>query len=266
MPSKYTELMTDQQSILEVANLKIVYGDFVAVHDVSFSVRSGEIFGLLGPNGAGKTSTLSAIEGLVKPDRGSVHVAGFNIATQPLEAKANFGVQLQASSFQKDLDIVDIIKLYAGLYGLQMDDEAIYKVIVEMNLESSAQKKTGELSGGQQQRAALATATLHNPPLVLLDEPTTGLDPQSRRALWERIERMREQGRSIVVTTHSMEEAYAICDRVAIIDHGRIIATGNPQGLIDQYRDDPNVRAASRKGVVTLEDVFIGLTGKEVRE
>jgi ABC-2 type transport system ATP-binding protein len=149
--------MIDEQPILEVSNLKIAYDDFIAVHDVSFSVNPGEIFGLLGPNGAGKTSTLSAIEGLVKPQQGSVRVVGFNISTQPLEARANFGVQLQASSFQKDLSIAEIIKLYAGLYGLSMDDEEIYKVIVAMNLESSAQKKTGELSGGQQQRAALAT-------------------------------------------------------------------------------------------------------------
>ncbi len=258
--------MAELQNILEVSNLRISYGDFIAVHDVSFEVHPGEIFGLLGPNGAGKTSTLSAIEGLVKPQKGSIHVAGFNNHNQALEARVNLGVQLQASSFQKDLSIFEIIKLYAGLYGLDLDDEAIRQVIVEMNLESSAAKKTGELSGGQQQRAALATATLHNPPLVLLDEPTTGLDPQSRRALWERIERMRNDGRSIVLTTHSMEEAYAVCDRVAIIDHGRIIATGNPQGLIDQYKDDPDVRAASRKGVITLEDVFIGLTGKEIRE
>lgn len=253
------------QSILEVQDLQIRYGDRVAVSNVTFNIFPREIFGLLGPNGAGKTSTLSAIEGLLKPQAGSVLIDGINIFEHPLEARANLGVQLQATSFQKDLNVFEIIELYAGLYGLNMSQADIHAVIDDIQLENDENKQTGQLSGGQQQRVALATATLHNPPLLLLDEPTTGLDPQSRRHLWERIEKMRDSGHSILITTHSMEEAYAICDRVAIIDQGKIIVIGSPDELIEKYRNDPDVQAVARRGVVTLEDVFIGLTGRAIR-
>ncbi len=251
--------------ILEVSDLNIRYGDMTAVDGVSFSVKEGEIFGLLGPNGAGKTSTLSAVEGLLKPDSGKVEIVGFNIFTHPLHARANLGVQLQSTSFQQDLHIEEILELYGGLYGVPLNVPEVDVLLDSMQLLDHKHKRASQLSGGQQQRLSLAVATLHNPPLVLLDEPTTGLDPQSRRQLWERIETMKESGRSIVLTTHSMEEAQAICDRVAIIDHGNIIATGNPLGLIEQYKTDKDVIAASRHGQITLEDVFIGLTGKKIR-
>ena len=257
----YTKHMSN---ILEVKNLLIRYDDFVAVDKVSFEVRPGEIFGLLGPNGAGKTSTLSAIEGLLKPDSGTVHVAGFDIFKQPLEARANLGVQLQANSFQQDLNVREIVELYAGLYGVDITEEKINAIINEVKLGEKAEKKTKQLSGGQQQRVALALATLHDPPLILLDEPTSGLDPQSRRQLWERIENQRDTGRGVLLTTHSMEEASAICNRIAIIDHGRIIEIDSPKNLIERHKNDPAVKAVAR-GEVTLEDVFIGLTGKEVR-
>ena len=251
--------------ILKVDDLHITYGDITAVDGVSFSVGEGEIFGLLGPNGAGKTSTLSAIEGLLKPDKGNVSIVGFDIFTHPLHARANLGVQLQSTSFQQDLHIEEILDLYAGLYGVPLNVPQADAILEGMQLLDHKHKRASQLSGGQQQRLSLAVSTLHNPPLVLLDEPTTGLDPQSRRQLWERIEAMKESGRSVVLTTHSMEEAQAICDRVAIIDHGRVIATGNPLALIEQYKNDKDVIAASRRGLVTLEDVFIGLTGKQVR-
>ena len=251
--------------ILQVEGLNVFYGTFHAVSDVTFSVRSGEIFGLLGPNGAGKTSTLSAAEGLLKPQSGEISVAGFNISKQPLHARANMGVQLQATSFQPELTITEIIKLYAGIYGIALTSEKLNAILHEIKLEESASKRFGQLSGGQQQRVSLVISTIHDPILVMLDEPTSGLDPQSRRQLWERIEAIREKGHAVLLTTHSMEEAESVCDRIAIIDHGKIIATNTPQALIEIHRNDPDVIIASRKGRITLEDVFIGLTGKSVR-
>lgn len=259
--------MIDQPGslILQVENLNVFYGSFHAVSDVNFYVKSGEIFGLLGPNGAGKTSTLSAVEGLLNPQSGEISVAGFNISKQPLFAKANMGVQLQATSFQPELTITEIIKLYAGIYGVDLSAGRLNAILQDIKLEEAASKKFGQLSGGQQQRVSLVISTIHDPVLVLLDEPTSGLDPQSRRQLWERIEAIRGKGHGVLLTTHSMEEAEAVCDRIAIIDHGKIIATNTPQALIDLHRNDPDVINASRKGKVTLEDVFIGLTGKTVR-
>ncbi len=252
-------------SILEVNGLNVSYGNFHAVKDVSFKVNAGEIFGFLGPNGAGKTSTLSAIEGLLNPTSGEISIAGYNIRKQPLEARANMGVQLQSTSFQPELNITEIIKLYAGIYGVSLTNEKLNSILQDIKLEESASKKFGQLSGGQQQRVSLVIATIHDPILVLLDEPTSGLDPQSRRQLWERIEAIREKGHSVLLTTHSMEEAEAVCDRIAIIDHGRVIAINTPEALIDLHRNDPNVISVSRKGKITLEDVFIGLTGRTVR-
>jgi ABC-2 type transport system ATP-binding protein len=259
--------MNDQpgSSVLEVEGLNVFYGTFQAVRDVSFDVKAGEIFGFLGPNGAGKTSTLSAVEGLVKPQSGEISIAGFNIRKQPLHARANMGVQLQATSFQPELTITEIIALYAGIYGVSLTKDKLNSILQNIKLEESATKRFGQLSGGQQQRVSLVIATIHDPVLVLLDEPTSGLDPQSRRQLWERIEAIREKGHAVMLTTHSMEEAEAVCDRIAIIDHGRVIAINTPQALIDLHRNDPNVVSVSRKGKITLEDVFIGLTGRTVR-
>jgi ABC-2 type transport system ATP-binding protein len=252
-------------SILQVEGLNVFYKNFHAVRDVTFNVKAGEIFGLLGPNGAGKTSTLSAVESLLIPQSGEISIAGFNIRKQPLLARANMGVQLQATSFQPELTITEIIKLYAGIYGVDLTSEKLKAILQDIKLEESASKKFGQLSGGQHQRISLVIATIHDPVLVLLDEPTTGLDPQSRRQFWERIEAIREKGHAVLLTTHSMEEAEAVCDRIAIIDHGRVIAINTPQTLIDLHRNDANVISVSRKGKITLEDVFIGLTGRTVR-
>jgi ABC-2 type transport system ATP-binding protein len=257
--------MTDN-NILTVQGLNVSYGNFQAVKDVSFDVRKGEIFGLLGPNGAGKTSTLSAIEGLLKPQSGTIIVDGHNAQKEPLHARASLGVQLQSTSFQAELYVIEVLQLYAGVYGLKLSKNDLLAILRNINLEDQAQKRFGELSGGQQQRVSLVIATIHNPRLVLLDEPTTGLDPQSRRQLWERIEAVREKGHAILLTTHSMEEAESVCDRIAIIDHGKIIEIDKPQVLIDKHRNEPEVIAVSRRGRITLEDVFIALTGKEIRE
>lgn len=251
--------------ILQVDGLNIFYNSFQAVNNVAFDVKAGEIFGLLGPNGAGKTSTLSAVEGLLKPQSGNITVAGFNAIEKPLYARANLGVQLQSTSFQPELSVGEIIRLFAGIHGVAMPKERLAAILADIKLEDVSNKNFGKLSGGQQQRVSLAIALLHDPPLVLLDEPTTGLDPQSRRQLWEKMESMREKGHAILLTTHSMEEAESVCDRIAIIDHGKVITIDTPQALIDRHRDDPDVICASRRGKITLEDVFIGLTGRTIR-
>lgn len=257
--------MNTTDNILKVQGLNIYYGSFHAVQDVSFEVLPGEIFGLLGPNGAGKTSTLSAVEGLLKPHSGSITIAGYNTIEKPLHAKSVIGVQLQATSFQSELTVIEILELYAGIYGVALDQSELKQLLQDINLTEAAGKRFGQLSGGQQQRVSLAIATLHQPMLVLLDEPTSGLDPQSRRQLWERMEGMREKDHSVLLTTHSMEEAEAVCDRIAIIDHGKLIAIDKPQALIEKNKSNPEVIKASRRGKVTLEDVFIGLTGTAVR-
>ena len=220
---------------------------------------------MLGPNGAGKTSTLSAVEGLLKPQTGDITIAGYNVHKKPLYARANMGVQLQSTSFQPELTVTEIIQLYAGIYGVALTREKLQGLLQDIKLEEASAKKFKELSGGQQQRISLVIATIHNPVLVIMDEPTSGLDPQSRRQLWERIEAMREKGHGILLTTHSMEEAESVCDRIAIMDHGNVIAIDTPQSLIDKHKDNANVISVSRKGKITLEDVFIGLTGRTVR-
>jgi ABC-2 type transport system ATP-binding protein len=252
-------------AVLQVEGLNIRYGSFQAVRNLTFTVQSGEIFGLLGPNGAGKTSTLSAAEGLLSPQSGSIKVAGYDIKEKPLHARASMGVQLQATSFQPELTVLEILNLYSGIYGLTLSHRELEDILSGIQLRDAASKRYGQLSGGQQQRVSLVIATIHDPQLVLLDEPTSGLDPQSRRQLWQRIEAMREKGHGILLTTHSMEEAEAVCDRIAIIDHGEIMTIDTPQALIDKNRDNPEVVRASRKGKITLEDVFIGLTGSTVR-
>ncbi len=251
--------------ILQVRDLTVAYGLKTAVDAVSFDIRKGEIFGLLGPNGAGKTSTLSAIEGLVKPRSGTIQLDGIDSRRHPTQARARMGVQLQATSFQSELKITQIVRLYAGLYGLDLSEAQIADGLREIGLESESSKPFKQLSGGQQQRLSLYIAVVHDPTLLLLDEPTAGLDPQSRRQLWGRIENIRREGGSILLTTHSMEEAQAVCDRVAIIDHGTLLTTETPHDLIQKHKDDPRVREVAH-GDVTLEDVFIGLTGSEIRD
>jgi ABC-2 type transport system ATP-binding protein len=252
-------------TVLDVSELVVAYGARTAVDGIGFQIKRGEIFGLLGPNGAGKTSTLSAIEGLVKPRAGTTLVDGIDVQANPTQARARMGVQLQASSFQSELTIEQIARLYAGLYGVDESKQEIDDRIRDVGLGGELGKRFKALSGGQQQRLSLLIAVIHRPILLLLDEPTSGLDPQSRRQLWDRIERLRKDGGSILLTTHSMEEAQAVCDRVAIIDHGKLLAIDTPLNLIETYKNDPRVVAVAR-GEVTLEDVFIGLTGSEIRD
>ena len=251
--------------ILDVAALTIHYGATRAVNSLSLQMLHGEIFGLLGPNGAGKTSTLSAIEGLLRPKSGRIMLDGIDVLRRPIDARARMGVQLQATSFQASLSIKEIVRLYGGLYGVVMSEPAIAATLGAIGLEADMGKQFKQLSGGQQQRLSLQIAVIHEPTLLLLDEPTAGLDPQARRQLWGRIEHIRQSGGSILLTTHSMEEAQAVCDRVAIMDHGEILTCGSPQELIALHRNDPNVRAVAH-GEVTLDDVFVGMTGTAIRE
>jgi len=264
-PSEHATTNGATDAILRIEDLTVNYGPKIAVSEVSFEIRRGEIFGLLGPNGAGKTSTLSAVEGLIKPRSGTIMLDGLDIRQQPLQAKSRMGVQLQATSFQAELTIKQIIRLYAGLYGVRLSDDEIDQRLQDVGLTAEADKPFKQLSGGQQQRLSLQIAVVHDPALLLLDEPTSGLDPQSRRQLWSRIEHLRQQGGSILLTTHSMEEAQAVCDRVAIIDNGKLLTAETPHDLIEKHKDDPRVREVAH-GEVTLEDVFIGLTGSEIRD
>ncbi|MDA8196128.1 MAG: ABC transporter ATP-binding protein [Actinomycetota bacterium] len=259
------EVTLNNRVILSIVDLVVDFGQTKAVDGVSLEVNQGEIFGLLGPNGAGKTTLLSAIEGLVKPASGRVVVAGLDGAKDRTKINAILGVALQSTSFQAELSISQLVRLYGGLYNIEMNSGAIRSSLESAGLSEESNKRFKQLSGGQQQRLSLLIANIADPLLLLLDEPTAGLDPQSRRKLWGVIEQNRRDGGSILLTTHSMEEAQSVCDRVAIIDHGKIITVDSPKNLIEKHSSDPRVLKVAR-GQVTLEDVFIGLTGGEIRD
>jgi ABC-2 type transport system ATP-binding protein len=249
-------------AIISVSNLIKKYGDFTAVKGISFEVQQGEIFGLLGPNGAGKTTTLEIIETLREKTSGEVIVDGMNLDDSPHEIKKIIGVQLQSAGYYPNLNLKQIIDLFAGLYNRRVDPMQLLDTV---NLREKAKNKFKELSGGQKQRFSIATTLINEPKIIFLDEPTTGLDPQARRNLWELIKQLRERGATVVITTHYMDEAEELCDRVAIIDAGEIIALNTPDGLIDKllaqgFQRKKEVKAAN------LEDVFLDLTGKEWRE
>jgi ABC-2 type transport system ATP-binding protein len=207
------------------------YGDVVAVDRLSFSVKRGEIFGLLGPNGAGKTTTLEIIEGLKRADSGRVRVLGMDAATQGRQIKALTGVQLQASSYYEYLTLREILSLLGSFYPRRQPPA---ELLESVGLGGKARRRVRQLSGGEKQRFALAASLVNDPELVILDEPTTGLDPVSRRDLWELVRQVREGGATVIVTTHYMEEAEEHCDRLAIIDHGRLVASGTPHELISR--------------------------------
>lgn len=249
-------------TIIRVENLIKKYENFTAVDNLTFSVQEGEIFGLLGPNGAGKTTTLEIIETLRKKNSGDVWVAGMNIDKQATDIKKIIGVQLQAAGYYPNLTLVETIKLFAGLYNEDVDPMALLDTV---NLKDKASNKYKQLSGGQKQRFSIATTLINKPRIIFLDEPTTGLDPQARRNLWELIKQIRDKGTTIVITTHYMDEAEVLCDRVAIIDSGKIIAIDTPDKLIDNLVAGGFSRPKPVKEA-NLEDVFLNLTGKELRE
>ena len=220
---------TTAETVVEVKHLVKRYGRFTAVNDVNFSIQRGEIFGLLGPNGAGKTTTLEIIEGLRRADGGEVRVDGLDVRRNRREVQQRIGVQLQATTLFGELTVREAIHLFGSFYASARSADDLLR---EVALEEKARAMLKDLSGGQRQRLALALALVNDPALLLLDEPTTGLDPQSRRLLWDTILRLRERGKTIVLTTHFMDEAQSLSDRIAILDGGRIIAQDTPSGLI----------------------------------
>ncbi|MFI5153036.1 MAG: ABC transporter ATP-binding protein [Chitinophagales bacterium] len=251
-----------QHTIISVKNLVKKYGDFEAVKGISFDVFDKEIFGLLGPNGAGKSTTLEIIETLREKTSGEVVVDGFDLDRKPEEIKKIIGVQLQTSGYYPGLNLVELIELFGGLYN-----EAVrpLELLERVNLRDKSRSKFKELSGGQKQRFSIATTLINHPKIIFLDEPTTGLDPQARRNLWDLVKEIRSRGTTVIITTHYMDEAEILCDRVAIIDAGKIIALDTPDKLIDKLVATGFERPKEMKQA-NLEDVFIHLTGHVLRE
>lgn len=251
--------MTD---MITVRDLKKRYGDKQAVNGISFSVKKGEIFGILGPNGAGKTTTLEMMETLRPIDSGTVKIDGIDVAKHPQKIKYLIGVQPQTPAFQDKTRLTEVIEMFAAAYGEKVDPMAFLK---DVDLEDKAKSFVEDLSGGQKQRLSITTALVHGPKVFFLDEPTTGLDPQARRHLWDLIKKVRDKGISVVMTTHYMDEAEILCDRIAVMDNGQIVAIDSPQNLIKAllkrgFKKKQHVEQAN------LEDVFIDLTGKGLRD
>lgn len=248
--------------IVEVVKLKKRYNNKLVVRGVSFDVKNGEIFGILGPNGAGKTTTLEMIEAMRPIDGGSVTLNGLDVAKQKEQVKQIIGVQLQDSSFFDKLNLVELLRMFGSFYGKKVKPMTLLK---QVQLTDKAKSTVDTLSGGQKQRFSIASALVNDPKVLFLDEPTTGLDPQSRLNLWELIKSIRDKGITVILTTHYMEEAEKLCDRVAIMDGGKIIALDSPKALVKNllkrgFKKKIHVEQAD------LEDVFIDLTGKELRE
>jgi ABC-2 type transport system ATP-binding protein len=253
--------MTKDEYILKVRDLRKAYDDNVAVDGISFEVKKGEIFGILGPNGAGKTTTLEMIETLRTIDGGSASIDGVDVAKNPYEIRGMIGVQPQTPGFQDKTKLTELIYMFAAAYGVKVDAK---KFLDDVDLGDKADSYIEQLSGGQKQRFSITTALVHDPKVFFLDEPTTGLDPQARRHLWELIKNVRDRGISVILTTHYMDEAEMLCDRIAIMDNGKIIALDTPKNLIKDllkrgFKKEQHVEQAD------LEDVFIDMTGKALR-
>ena len=234
------------------------YGDVIAVDGLSLHVTRGECFGLLGPNGAGKTTTIEILEGLLAPDSGDVEVLGLRWKTHERQLRDRLGIHLQETQLSDKLTVEEMLRLFRSFYRRGSPVSELLQIV---ELEGKRRSRVGTLSGGQKQRLSVACALAGNPDLLFLDEPTTGLDPQSRRQLWAVLQRFRAAGGTILLTTHYMDEAQTLCDRVAIVDHGRLIALGSPQELITAL--------AAPQVIVhqgTLEDVFVSLTGRHLRD
>jgi ABC-2 type transport system ATP-binding protein len=238
--------------------LRKTYGPVVAVADVTLSVQRGECFGLLGPNGAGKTTTIEILEGLLSPDEGDIEVLGHRWAHHAALLRQRLGIQLQETQLPDKLTVEETLRLFRSFYA---NGRTVEDLVGIVGLEAKRTSRVGRLSGGQKQRLSLACALAGDPDLLFLDEPTTGLDPQSRRQLWTLLEQFRERGGTILMTTHYMDEAEYLCDRVAVVDHGRIISEGRPKDLIARL-GEPKV--ITHHG--TLEDVFMSLTGRHLRD
>lgn len=249
------------ENIIEVKGLVKKYGDFMAVKGLDFEVKKREIFGLLGPNGAGKSTTLEILETLRKKTAGKVIIDGHDLDKESGKIKQIIGVQLQSSGYYPGLTLKELIHLFAGLYNKKVNAMEMLELV---DLKEKASNKYKQLSGGQQQRFSIAITMINKPKIVFLDEPTTGLDPQARRNLWDLILHIREEGATVLLTTHYMDEAEVLCDRVGIVDSGKIIAMATPDKLIDDLVETGFERKKEVKRA-NLEDVFINLTGKKLR-
>jgi ABC-2 type transport system ATP-binding protein len=232
------------------------------VRGISFEVGRGEVFGVLGPNGAGKTTTLEMVEGMLLPDQGSILVNGIDVRVEPRRVRRTVGIALQQSAFFERLSLLELLRLFADLYGTGIDARSILE---RVDLTDLGRRQVKTLSGGQQQRFAVAVALVNDPPLLFLDEPTTGLDPQARHRVWDLLLSLRSEGRSIVLTTHYMEEAAELCDRVAILDQGQVLALDTPPALVQQLLDG-GFRKHVQIQPANLEDVFLQMTGRRLRE
>ncbi|HEV7455025.1 MAG TPA: ABC transporter ATP-binding protein [Candidatus Saccharimonadales bacterium] len=249
-------------AILKVEGLRKVYGDKEVVKGISFEVKKGEVFGILGPNGAGKTTTLEMIEAMRPIDGGTATIDGIDVASNPWAIRRIIGVQPQAPAFQDKTKLTELIELFAAAYGEKVRAR---EFLDDVNLGEKAGAFAENLSGGQRQRLSIAAALVHNPKVFFMDEPTTGLDPQARRNLWELVEHIRDKGVTVILTTHYMDEAQLLCDRVAIMDEGKIIALDSPKNLIKQLLAK-GFKKPQRVEQADLEDVFIDFTGKALRD
>jgi len=247
---------------LRVDRLTKRYGSKTTVKGISFTVKKGEVFGILGPNGAGKTTTLEMIETLRTIDEGTVILDEINVAENPKGVRKIIGVQTQSSSFYDRMTLREQLLLFASIYGTTIDAD---KLLKEVGLAEKAGEYPEKLSGGQKQRFSIVAALVNEPKVLFLDEPTTGLDPQSRRNLWELIETINKRGITVILTTHYMEEAQLLCDRVAIMDSGEIIAMDRPEKMIDDLVSS-GFKKKEKVQLADLEDVFINLTGKALRD
>lgn len=248
--------------IVSVSKLTKSFDDKKAVKGISFDVEQGEIFGILGPNGAGKTTTLEMIEAIQSIDSGTVILDGINVSEDPRSIRYIIGVQPQSPAFQDKTKLSEILELFAATYGEKADAK---KLLNDVDLLEKSNAYVEQLSGGQKQRFSIAAALVHNPKILFMDEPTTGLDPQARRNLWDLVQHVRDQGVTVILTTHYMEEAELLCDRVAIMDRGNLITVDTPKNLVKQllkrgFKKKRHVEQAN------LEDVFIDLTGKHLRD
>lgn len=248
--------------ILEVADLRKRYDGVETVKGVSFAVKKGEVFGIIGPNGAGKTTTLEMIEALRPIDGGTATICGIDVAKDPYGVKEIIGIQLQSTAFFDKLNLREQLRMFSSLYDATINPD---ELLEDVQLGEKAKSYVENLSGGQRQRFSIAAALVNKPKVLFLDEPTTGLDPQARRNLWELVQQIKKRGITVVLTTHYMDEAELLCDRIAIMDDGQILTIDTPKNLIKQLLKR-GFKKAQHVEQANLEDVFIDLTGKDLRE
>jgi ABC-2 type transport system ATP-binding protein len=248
--------------IISVSNLIKQYGNFTAVDGISFSVKQGEIFGILGPNGAGKTTSLEIMETLKQLTSGEVRIDGYDVTKHPWEVKRRIGVQLQSSAFYPEVKLTELLDMFAAMYDVKINP---MEMLEEVELADKASSYVKQLSGGQQQRFSIASTLINKPKVIFLDEPTTGLDPQARIHLWAMVRKINKSGVTIVMTTHYMDEAEQLCDRLAIMDHGKILKIGTPKAFIKDLLET-GFKKEVKPEPANLEDVFLNLTGRQLRE